>query len=216
MAEVQIPKKQEGAPIERPKLQKIQGAVVRKTLGQRMKETFISPEVTNVKPYIKKAATDAFKNTLADILINTVNLTLGTNIKRPGTGNSIRNGVGTFVQTTYSGYFNAQQAAQQQKNARPVFEQNNVPTDWNSIIVEQLEGESDSDCKKRAESVIIQLCDMIDVYDRASVMDLYEIVGIEAKHTDYNYGWNNLTQTNVVKVNGGYWLKFPKPSPLPR
>ena len=215
MAEVQLPQQNpnQTQPVTRQKLKPIANGKIHKTLGQKFKETFISDDVKNVKGYVKDAAVSAFKNTLADVLINTINMTLGTNIRRPvNNGTIIRNGLGTVVQTTYSGYFNA---GKQQQNVRPAFQKStSVPTDWNSIVIVPCEGETDADCKRKAEDVINRLCDIIEVYNQTSLLDLYELVGIPTSASDYNYGWTELTRASVQRVSDGYWLKLPTPQPL--
>jgi hypothetical protein len=46
-------------------------------------------------------------------------------------------------------------------------------------------------------------------------MDLYQMVGLDADHTDHKWGWTSLTGTSPRRVREGYILSgLPRPKPL--
>jgi hypothetical protein len=50
------------------------------------------------------------------------------------------------------------------------------------------------------------------MYDRVSIADYYDLIGVDAQHTDHNYGWtiDSITRAMIVPVRGGgYIIKFP-------
>lgn len=57
-------------------------------------------------------------------------------------------------------------------------------------------------------------------YNYVTVLDLYDYVTdvdeelgtqIDSEFTDNNIGWYNLDRVPIEAVQGGYWLKLPKP-----
>lgn len=65
-----------------------------------------------------------------------------------------------------------------------------------------------------AEAVLDILLESIEMYEFASVSDFYEAAGVAASHTDTKYGWENLSQSRIERVKGGYILILPRPQPL--
>ena len=68
--------------------------------------------------------------------------------------------------------------------------------------------------RAEAEEVIDRLFDMVSQWSRASVSDLYALVGFKSEHTDEKWGWTNLRGAGVSRVRGGYLLDLPEPEPL--
>ena len=56
--------------------------------------------------------------------------------------------------------------------------------------------------------------EIIDMYGRVSVADLYDLVGITGNYTDNNYGWTNLASAEPIRVRDGYVIKLPKAMPI--
>lgn len=61
-----------------------------------------------------------------------------------------------------------------------------------------------------AEDVLINMREAIDTYGMVSVGDFYDLVGIKASYTDQKWGWFDLKSTDILQVNGGYVIRFPK------
>lgn len=62
-----------------------------------------------------------------------------------------------------------------------------------------------------ASNILVTLTEAADMYDRVSIADYYDLIGVDARHTDHNYGWtiDSITRATIVPVRGGYVIKFP-------
>lgn len=65
-----------------------------------------------------------------------------------------------------------------------------------------------------AEEVVDRLFDLVSRYESATVSDLYELVGIQGKYTDDNWGWTDIRGATVRRVRSGYMLDLPEPEYL--
>lgn len=65
-----------------------------------------------------------------------------------------------------------------------------------------------------AENVIDRLYEIVSQFDSATVADLYELVGIDSKYPDEDWGWTELRGATVRRVRSGYLLDLPKPVQL--
>lgn len=67
------------------------------------------------------------------------------------------------------------------------------------------------DNRHDAALVLDTLTEMVSKYDVATVADFYDCVGFTSEFTDRNWGWNDLRDASVVRVNGGYLIQLPPP-----
>lgn len=66
-----------------------------------------------------------------------------------------------------------------------------------------------------AEAVLAQMDDIIDRYTFVSVLDLYDVCGLDAPpYTSDKYGWTDLRTARVVPIRDGYLLKLPRALPF--
>lgn len=67
-----------------------------------------------------------------------------------------------------------------------------------------------------AEKVLSQMDDIVESYDKVSVADLYDLVGITGNYTDCKYGWTaNIRNATATRLyDGTFTIKFPRPTPL--
>ena len=63
----------------------------------------------------------------------------------------------------------------------------------------------------KAYDVLDKLKDLIEMYEVASVGDLYSLLGITANHVDENWGWHDLSASAIVRSRDGFFLDLPKP-----
>jgi hypothetical protein len=61
-----------------------------------------------------------------------------------------------------------------------------------------------------AEEVLDQLIELIELYDQATIADLYSLVGQSGEFTDNKWGWYDLSNASVRHVRGGYMLVLPR------
>lgn len=64
-------------------------------------------------------------------------------------------------------------------------------------------------CRDDADAIIRQLIYILNNFGSVRVADLHDLIGRTNKFKDYNYGWTDLSQVKVIKVNGRYNLDFP-------
>ncbi len=81
----------------------------------------------------------------------------------------------------------------------------NSVMDYEDIVV---------DHRGEAESILERLDEMVSMYGMVSVGDLYDLVGITAPYTANNYGWTDIRNARVVRIQDGYAIKMPRVRPL--
>ena len=55
---------------------------------------------------------------------------------------------------------------------------------------------------------------MIEEFGMASVLNLYDLIGVTAPFTADKYGWTDIRNATAVRVRDGYLLKLPRVMPL--
>lgn len=60
-----------------------------------------------------------------------------------------------------------------------------------------------------AELVLERMTDIIDVYEVASVADLYDLIGLATSHVDNKWGWIDLNKVEIRQTRNGYVIDFP-------
>jgi hypothetical protein len=67
------------------------------------------------------------------------------------------------------------------------------------------------DDRNEAANVLTSLVEYADRYDKVSIADYYEAIGVISEYTDHNYGWtiDSITHATIMPVRGGYIIKFP-------
>lgn len=162
-----------------------------KTTGEKLKETFFGEGVDSVGDYLVfDVMIPAIKELIVNAISDGTNMLLFGETKRSRSGN--RNG--SYVQ--YDGY---SRRRDRDSARRATF-------DFSDI---------EFDSRTDAADVLDALEDTIEMYDVASVSDLYEFAGITPRPTDNNYGWSNVNTAQIVlKRNGTYILSMPRPKSL--
>lgn len=65
--------------------------------------------------------------------------------------------------------------------------------------------------RSEAYAVVQSLQAMADAYNVVSLFDYYGMIGADTEYTDYNFGWDaaSISQISLMPVAGGYVIKFP-------
>lgn len=63
--------------------------------------------------------------------------------------------------------------------------------------------------REEAENVIVQMIEIIDQYEIASVADYYATLGLESTPIDNKWGWTYLNNVQVRQVRQGYVIDLP-------
>lgn len=70
--------------------------------------------------------------------------------------------------------------------------------------------------RAECDALLEQLNDIIDTYDKTSIADLYEILGIKADFTDNDWGWRYLGNVRIREFRDGFLVDFPPAEPITR
>ena len=68
--------------------------------------------------------------------------------------------------------------------------------------------------KEEAIAILNQLDEMIEQYDKVSVLDYYDLAGVTMDQTADNYGWTDIRDARIIRTKDGYVIKFPKVKPI--
>jgi hypothetical protein len=171
---------------EKPKMTPIVKGEVKKkdSLKSKVLSTFIHEDKESVIEY---AIMDVVVPKLKEAAIDVVNGTLSM-LFYGDAGKSRVN-------------YNKSSSASYRQGQRTNYQQESTRSGTEGII---LENRSD------AIAVLNQLRDLVTDYDRATVADYYDLVGISSNFTDNNFGWTNLDSAYVSAVRGGYTVILPK------
>lgn len=164
------------------------------SLGRRLADAFIGPDITDVKKYL-------FDNVLIPTLKNTVLDSLSSIFYgRPYYNNTW--GRGNATVTAYNRIATGIGSLKPQNQPLQRDISPNRPS-YDNFIFETL-GE--------AEDVLRTLLALLEASGSVSLNDLYDAVGITAPFTDVYLGWTDLsTATTAPARRGGWALILPKP-----
>lgn len=63
--------------------------------------------------------------------------------------------------------------------------------------------------RREAQNVLDGLRDHIQEYGVVTVADYYDLIGVEPKYTDNNFGWDDLRDSRIQPTRGGFVLLLP-------
>lgn len=173
----------------------VKGTVKRKKNGTRkLADTFISEDVHNVKSYIVwDVLIPAAKKAISDIVTNGVEMILYGETRGSGKKHS------------HVDYISYDRFSDRDRRDRRDGKYSRNVYSYDDLIYES---------RREAEEVLNQLDDLIDVYDVASVADLYEASHTDTTPQDSKYGWTSLRNADIVRVRNGYIIRLPKAKPI--
>ena len=192
---------QKNAPVRVPLEKAITGDVVKKkkSLTSKVAETFFTGEDAKqvgsyvlfdvVLPALKALIVDAGKEALERRFY-------GDSSARRG---SSKPGAISYSRFYYNG------ANREAEKRRELSQRARTNHEFDQIIFET---------RGEAETVLERLMDQIDMYDVASVSDLYDLVGLTGSFTDDKWGWTDLRGATINRVRQGYVLDLPKVYPI--
>ena len=185
---------QKNLPAERKKVEKVVTGKVKtkkKSEASKLKDVFISEDVSNVKSYIfMDVLIPAAKKAISDIVSNGIDMILYGETR----GRKSSSGASYVSYRDYS-----------RRDDRRDTSRIRTGYDYDDIILET---------RGEAEDVLERMNELIDMYDVVSVADLYDLVGKSCNYTDNKYGWTNIRNAEPIRVRDGYLLKMPKAGPI--
>lgn len=150
-----------------------------------------------VIPYIK----DAFWNSLGAVMYD-------------GYVPASRRGNGTVVAGNNTTNYNRISNNAQQTVNNPVVHKQNF-NDYRDIVLRPISGESAADVRARGEDIVMDIRNRIEVYGRASIIDVFDMFDITRDNPqEANWGWDrrNIDQITCVSTGeaGCYRLYLPR------
>lgn len=167
------------------------GSVVKKkkTLGDKFAETFLSDDISDVKRSVKfDIIIPTIKNTILN-LMETAFFGIGSGRSYDG------------PRTNYGGayYGSSNYGRRKMSDSRFGYSNRdyNDKKDYRNIVLKY---------RGDAEEVVRRLRERIEIYDRATVADLLDLIDVSSSYTDNNWGWENPNDIGLRRVSDGYLI----------
>lgn len=143
-----------------------------------------------IVPSLQKLLSDSVKGAI-DWLIYGAK---GSSAPRTGAGNVI-----------YSSYY--RQPVLQNNQYSPIGAPQNRPSVYavNDVMFYD---------RGEAEAVLQRMNEWLARYGSVAVADFYDLVGQRCSYTDQKYGWYDLRAAQILRVNDGYSIQFPRVQPI--
>lgn len=190
-------KEEKNLPAEKKVNKVVTGKVTtKKNPTRKLKDTFISDEIHNVKDYIfLDVLIPAAKKAISDIVTNGIDMILYGE-----TGHTKKKSGASTV--SYRNYYDRRDDRDRYSSSS----RSRVGYDFDDIVLES---------RSEAEEVIQRMDELIDTYGIVSVADMYDLVGLTCNYTDNKYGWTNIRNAEAVRLRDGGWvIKMPKALPI--
>lgn len=174
-------------------------AKLKKTANSKFRDTFIASSAADVKDYIvNDIVIPTIKKTLYDIFVNGLGLTLfgearGDKQSRPGSN------------VSYVKYYDERNGYRRDSYV-PSYRTRSGYS-YSDVIV---------DTRGEAEELLDRMVELINGYGIASVLDLYDMAGLNTYTTDNDYGWTRsaIRDAQIIRDRDGWRLKMPRPQPI--
>ena len=173
---------------EKKKVDKIVKGKVKTKKKNGILSSFINDDLQEIKKYIvEDVLIPTIKKTITDVVKNSIDMFFYGEVSRPNRTNSSR--------ISYSSYYDRDREPRRRRN---------------DLLIDDIVLES----RAEAEEVLDRLDEMIEEFGMASVLNLYDLIGVTAPFTADKYGWTDIRNATAVRVRDGYLLKLPRVMPL--
>lgn len=171
------------------KVEKVVTGTVRtkkKSGFSKLRDTFVSDDVQNVKSYV-----------LTDILVPSAKKLVSEIVDTILFGES-RGG----RRRSSSEYISYNKYSDKRDDGRYSESRSRVTLDFDDIVFDNM---------REAEEVLERMDELLANYGVVSVADFYDLAGITGDYTYNKYGWTNLRSAVPVRLrDGGYIIKLPR------
>ena len=173
---------------DKNKVNKIVKGKVKTKKKNGILSSFINDDLQDIKKYIvEDVLIPTIKKTITDVVKNSIDMFFYGEVSRPNRTNSSR--------ISYSSYYDRDREPRRRRN---------------DLLIDDIVLES----RAEAEEVLDRLDEMIEEFGMASVLNLYDLIGVTAPFTADKYGWTDIRNATAVRVRDGYLLKLPRVMPL--
>ena len=173
---------------DKKKVNKIVKGKVKTKKKNGILSSFINDDLQDIKKYIvEDVLIPTIKKTITDVVKNSIDMFFYGEVSRPNRSNSSR--------ISYSSYYDRDREPRRRRN---------------DLLIDDIVLES----RAEAEEVLDRLDEMIEEFGMASVLNLYDLIGVTAPFTADKYGWTDIRNATAVRVRDGYLLKLPRVMPL--
>ena len=175
---------------DKNKVDKIVKGKVKTKKKNSILASFINDDLQDIKKYIiEDVLIPTIKKTITDVVKNSIDMFFYGEVSRSNRSNSSR--------ISYSSYYDRDREPRSRSRR-------------NSLLIDDIVLES----RAEAEEVLDRLDEMIEEFGMASVLNLYDLIGVTAPFTADKYGWTDIRNATAVRVRDGYLLKLPRVMPL--
>ena len=175
---------------DKNKVDKIVKGKVKTKKKNSILASFINDDLQDIKKYIvEDVLIPTIKKTITDVVKNSIDMFFYGEVSRSNRSNSSR--------ISYSSYYDRDREPRSRSRR-------------NSLLIDDIVLES----RAEAEEVLDRLDEMIEEFGMASVLNLYDLIGVTAPFTADKYGWTDIWNATAVRVRDGYLLKLPRVMPL--
>lgn len=174
---------------DKNKVDKIVKGKVKTKKKNSILASFINDDLQDIKKYIvEDVLIPTIKKTITDVVKNSIDMFFYGEVSRSRSNSS---------RISYSSYYDRDRESRSRSRR-------------NSLLIDDIVLES----RAEAEEVLDRLDEMIEEFGMASVLNLYDLIGVTAPFTADKYGWTDIRNATAVRVRDGYLLKLPRVMPL--
>lgn len=184
-------------------------ATIRKpSKWRRFRSSFIAGDASSVSEYVFwNLMIPALKDGMSDIIRTFADMMIyGEKRNHFGPTSTPASGFGSTSKMNYAGISSGSRLVLSPAQVGPS-EPMHVRYNPNEIIVPT---------RSEAEGTIARMHEILERYNAVTVSDLYRLVGLSPDYTDQNWGWTDLTGSDVRRVGDGVLIVLPTPKDLNR
>lgn len=165
----------------------------------KFKKNFFAEDGASVKNHIfSTVVIPGLQRLFSDVIKNGIDWLIYGSKSSSGTRSGIRN-------VSYSNYYERSRSNTNYASGRTTSSSKPGAYSLNEVIFDE---------RGEAEVVLDRMREAIARYTSVSVADFYDMVNFKHAFTDNKWGWDNLSDAEVVRNRNGYSIQFPKVKPL--
>ena len=176
----------------KPVVQKDSIVATKKPFGTKIREMFLGDNIAELKSYIVREIVIPGVKTL---FLDTMESFLLGKDERRSSGYSRRNDDEKYPYHAEYERSSSRRSRRDDRDDSRRYENRRV--DYQNIVVKY---------RKDAEEIVESLRKTIDRYDQATIADLYDLLDLESNYVDKNWGWTDVRDIGIRRVQSGYLI----------